>query len=86
MSSLFSRLAKLEEQTADAHQRETEEEIRARLAAVPDAVLFAGREPLESLVRRLDVYAYTQGSELHPTPLGRALLDARGTNPGDDDA
>lgn len=86
MSNLISRLAKLEEQTAFAHQRETEEESRLRQALVPDAVLFAGREPLESLVRRLDVYAYTQGGELHPTPLGRALLDARGMIPGGDGA
>jgi uncharacterized coiled-coil protein SlyX len=84
--TLHSRLAKLEDRTADAHQRETEEEIRARLAAVPDAVLFRGREPLESLVRRLPVLAVARGGVVELTSYGLACLDAHWTSPGDDPA
>ncbi len=78
--TLHSRLARIEERTADAHRRETEEEIRLRMALVPDEELFRTREPLESLVRRLDVYAFERDGEMHLTDFGRACLDAHWTH------
>ncbi len=80
MSNLNSRLGKLEEQTADACRRETEEEIRARLAAVPDEELFRTREPLESLVKRLPVLAVARRGGVELTDYGLACLDAHWTN------